>query len=785
MKATIRRKVLVAITILLLVALGITDLVWFIMIRPILTTQLQESQQQIGFRARDRVEEFIDAKIRGLIVHSQSAAFLTQNADLERLELIILLTQDKDIETIALLDIQGKEHLRLLRTGAIHTEVTDRSQSPSYLTTTSRYAKEYISDVRYVDNAPQLTIAVPISIPVTRQRLTDLSTEGQGATRRIGEILGVLEVVVRLDTLFEELTVLGTQQTGNVYVADRNGFVIAHSNTSFTNGNINFQHYPPIRQYMTILNDPNAESRGITQTKPLMEYTNEDNQQVLGTFVTVPKTGWAVVIQQPSSLALADLRKVTVFALFILFGGLLISAPITYFFMRKFTDPIRQLVVGAHNYGEGNLQYRVNIRTGDELSELGDAFTQMAINLDSSRLKLEQDKAIISGERNKLEVILSGMYDAVIAVDPDRRIILINTIAEELIGYTKSEAINQPIETLITLRDKDELIPPDTYCPTGLNTSEGVLWNKKNITMVGKNNSESYINIVVSQIEDGNTVGVGCIVTIHDITKEVKFEKMKLDFVSMAAHELRTPLTAIRGYADMLIDQAKQELTEDQFTQLLAINDSSEKLAGLIDNLLNVSKIERGTFTVVRDTLDLLVVAAECVQEIRQQAENKQLHLVFEKPTFDHAWVLADRIRISEVFANLLENAVNYTTPGGSIILSVREDTTTYRVTIADTGHGIPKDSLPHLFTKFYRVSGGLEQGSKGTGLGLYVSKSIIDMHQGTIWVESELGKGTTFSFSLAKATTAEIERVKSEQSSQDRHRLSAPGIIRNKNRLP
>jgi PAS domain S-box-containing protein len=352
---------------------------------------------------------------------------------------------------------------------------------------------------------------------------------------------------------------------------------------------------------------------------------------------------------------------------------------------------------------------------------------------------ITSEKQLLAVEKNKLEVAISGISDAIIAVDFNRKITIFNTSAENLTGFTKEESLGHSIEEIIRFFDKGKEITPQEYCPTPLNMTD--------IKLVGKNGKESSVNLLSGQIHQDQEVG--CVLTLHDITKEDALEAMKLDFVSMAAHELRTPLTSIRGYLSVFMEENSKNLNSEQNMLLGRINTAAQQLMALIENLLSVSKIERGVFGVSVQPLDWVTDVKEVVEVFKDRAEEKKQTLEFIPPTEAIPTIQADKLRINEVLSNLLANAIAYTPERGQISVSIESKDNFVTTHIKDNGVGIPPEALPHLFTKFFRISGKLEQGSKGTGLGLYISKSVVDMHKGKIWVDSILGHGSTFSFSI------------------------------------
>lgn len=415
---------------------------------------------------------------------------------------------------------------------------------------------------------------------------------------------------------------------------------------------------------------------------------------------------------------------------------------------RQIGKPIELLQKGAHMIGAGNLNYRLHIRTGDEIEDLGNSFNAMVGKLQEAFQKIEEDKSLISAERNKLEVALSGIADAVVAVDTDRNVILFNKAAEKLTGFSSRDALEKPIAELFNLFDGEVKLSPTEYCPIKTNSFEGIVFSRKDLKVVSKK-KEAFVNLIVGKIREGGVVNLGCILAFHDITQEKQLETMKLDFVSMAAHELRTPLTTLKGYLSVFTSENSQALDKEQNMFLARMNIAAAQLSTLIENLLSVARIERGKLNINLELVDLREITLDTINELRNRAEERKLTLTFSEPAKPLPKIHIDKIRIQEVLSNLLSNAISYTQPGGKVNVSFEQDGNNATVHIQDTGQGIPKEALPHLFTKFFRVSGALESGSKGTGLGLYISKAIIIMHHGKIWVESEFNKGSTFSFSL------------------------------------
>lgn len=381
-----------------------------------------------------------------------------------------------------------------------------------------------------------------------------------------------------------------------------------------------------------------------------------------------------------------------------------------------------------------------------ELEELNTQLQSEQIIIEN---QVEQRTLELKTERNKLAVTLASIVDGVIAVDLNRNIIIFNKAVEKLTGYKISEVLGKPIDQIIKIFDNVTELSPNTYSPISSASFEGIVYNKEGVKLIGLNGKEAFVNLVVGQIKEGKEANLGCILTLYDVSKEKQLEEMKLDFVSMAAHELRTPLTSIKGYMYIFLRDYRDSLNSQQITLLSRINISTQRLVSLVENLLNVTRIERGTLTISLSEIDWIDNTEEAISEIIDQAKDKKIELNFLKPKESPLDVTVDKSRINEVLLNLLANAISYTNSGGKVTVWIERKGNEIITHIQDNGQGIPKEALPYLFTKFFRVSGNLEQGSKGTGLGLFIAKSIVEMHKGKIWVNSQLGKGSTFSFSL------------------------------------
>lgn len=392
-------------------------------------------------------------------------------------------------------------------------------------------------------------------------------------------------------------------------------------------------------------------------------------------------------------------------------------------------------VISDDNVGE------IDLVTNDEIFEMASYSSRMVE-------KLKNDKTVINRERQKMDAVLSHIEDAVIALNRDFVIVLVNSAATKIIERTTTDLVGAKIDDVFTLLDRDDnklniyAIPDKNEQQIG----EHVDLVDKYVLKLSDKSKKVQIKMV--RLTD-DTEELAYILTIHDLSEFEQLEKMKLDFVSITAHELRTPITAIRGYLSIIESEALYKLSPEEQNFIKRTVVSSDELSSLIDNILNVSRIERGALKLKKEPVILEdLINAEILRQ-KNLADQKQIELFFVKPEKIIAPVRADKFWLSQVIMNLVSNAIKYTQTAGKVTIKLSDEDKFQWVHVVDNGEGIPAVALPHMFEKFFRVSGALEEGSKGTGLGLFISKSIIDAHGGIIKVVSKEGMGSTFSFSL------------------------------------
>lgn len=355
-------------------------------------------------------------------------------------------------------------------------------------------------------------------------------------------------------------------------------------------------------------------------------------------------------------------------------------------------------------------------------------------------------------QRQHTEAILYSLRDAVIVVDGSDRLLMANGPAARLFGFDPDSAQHKPLAETIgrTHGEFVELLRQSRRCRTEA--------TKRELEILQGDRPHIYETIISCVQTDDKVSGV--VAVLHDVTREKEVSQMKNDFVSHVSHELKTPLASIMAYSEMLADgEADDEETRKEFYSV--IQSQAQRLSRLIEDILNVSRIESGLIKVNKEHASLTILIEEQMQMICSYADDKNITVTGGKPiVYDQVYV--DKDMVSQVIINLLSNAVKYTPAGGhvSIGTEVNEAAGLVRVSVTDTGVGIPEDEVDRVFDKFYRVAANNKQ-AKGTGLGLNLVKQIVEkVHGGRVFVTSKVGVGSTFGFELPLATSQQAALV-------------------------
>lgn len=411
---------------------------------------------------------------------------------------------------------------------------------------------------------------------------------------------------------------------------------------------------------------------------------------------------------------------------------LILGTVLTYAVAIFISKPIKRMSKAARLIARGDFNGISFMRANDEIGELAAA-------MDHLSGEIKEKKARVDSEAAKLDMVLSGMLEGVIVTDKSGEIISMNPSLRKLFLIdTQSIAGKRPLEVIRNNSVQD--------------MADRILKQKERLAT-----QEITIAFPEEKILKVNAVPIissgeleGAILVFHDITELRRLEKVRQEFVANVSHELRTPISSIKGYAETLLEGAIDD--QDNARDFLnIIYQDSQRLAALIDDLLDLSKIESGKLKMVFLNYPANALIIKCAAVMENQAKAKAITIKLEIPD-NLAQIKVDETRFSQVMINLLDNAVKYTPEKGTVSISARPEGNYLQIDISDTGIGIPEQDIPRIFERFYRVDKVRSRELGGTGLGLSIVKHIVQAHGGQVWVKSEPGHGSTFSFTIPLA---------------------------------
>lgn len=372
---------------------------------------------------------------------------------------------------------------------------------------------------------------------------------------------------------------------------------------------------------------------------------------------------------------------------------------------------------------------QLSIKGEEELHKSQSALLNMLEDVEEERRKAEEEK-------NKTSAVITHLTDGLLVFDSQNNLSLINPQAKSLLQIKNDEVYNKSLDGLAASIDRFKPL----------------------LKILGKEIKEiSRQEIVI----EGFTLEVssaligpaknrtGSLIIIHDITREKGIERMKTEFVSIAAHQLRTPLSAIKWALSLLLDGDAGKLNTEQKNFLQKSYDSNERMLILINDLLDVARIEEGKYAYNLTPAKMEKLAQNAFSDCKGLAKTRKIKIIYKKPSVALPEIKMDAEKITIAMQNLIENAIKYTPAGGQVTIGLKYDINKIEFSVKDTGVGVSKMQQDRLFTKFFRASNVIRMETDGTGLGLFITKNIINAHGGKIWCESEENKGSTFSFSL------------------------------------
>lgn len=523
--------------------------------------------------------------------------------------------------------------------------------------------------------------------------------------------------VAVLDALAKRL---GPKAKCRVTIIDRQGKVLADSEKPRKNAQEMENH----------LNRPEVRAAADGNTGLNMRYSETLKMDML--YAALPirdKSAVIGIIRVAIPLGyvrniLLNIRKtVSVGAIFAIILAFILGTIVAGKTMR----PVNRMIYASRKFSEGDFSRRVAPGVDDEIGELADTFNKMAGDIEN---KIGQ----IRTQNQKLEGLFNSMAEGVIVIDRGRRLVSVNPTIERIFGISKKDIQGKIFLDAIRNNDIAKIV-------------EDVLSKGKAVSidleLVYPVRGAFEMNAV--PIFDGDKMG-GCLAVIHDITEIKRLETVRKDFIANISHELKTPLTSIKGFVETLLDGGLDD-RENNYQFLKIIQEHANRLDGLVSDLLILSHLESKEIALEKRPFDLKELTDGLIQGFKSQLMKKNIRISNELPA--GLRVTADRSKIDQVMTNLIDNAIKFNKESGLVRIFGDFSRGNTKIFIEDSGTGIPERDIPRIFERFYRVDKARSRDLGGTGLGLSIVKHIVELHGGTVGVESAEGLGSKFWFIL------------------------------------
>ncbi|MDR3707676.1 MAG: ATP-binding protein [Capsulimonadaceae bacterium] len=466
---------------------------------------------------------------------------------------------------------------------------------------------------------------------------------------------------------------------------------------------------------------------------------------------------WMVFEQRGASWALA----------FALLGAALLIGPLAAIRRHLWLADTRlmQARTAAERISQGHFD-RLPLDGDEELGGLASAFNSMRYVMAAREQALREETLALTVVNHRMEAILDATDDGLALLDAAGYIIVVNRRFCEMLAMRRDDLVLHRVDD-IQATVEDRFAQPEKMLRAltpNIDPAAGV--SEDTIEVRG---GSSFLQLYTAPVRDDNREISGQIIALHDITRERELDKMKNEFISVVSHELRTPLTSIKGYTDILLSGQAGDINEIQKEFLGILQGSATRLGNLINDILDISRIESGRLEVKQDAVDYSRIVGDTLRLMKAAADEKDIMLDASLP---EVWptVRGDADKIGQILTNLLSNAIKYTPSGGFVKLLIEVNGEAGITTcVADSGIGISQEDQKKLFQKFFRADNSLTREAGGTGLGLVIVKTMVELLGGSIWLDSDTGRGSKFYFTLPLYNEAAQAAISSEtsQSSQ------------------
>ena len=694
-----------------------------------------------------------------------------------RFDFIRLQRQVQAITEVSLLDSTGREQLRISRLAMdVAGSRADFSNDPRFKE--ARAGRVYYGPVYFrKESEPYMTLAVAGS----------------------GQDGGVIAVDVNLKFIWDVVSQIKIGRAGQAFVVDGQGALIAHPDISLVLQKTNLSGLDHVK---AALGGPASAPAQVSTAH------NFRGEQVLTANATIRPLGWTVFVEQPLGEALEPVRASATRTSLLLLLGMALSVVASLFLARRMVRPIRALQAGAERVGAGELGERIDVRTGDELQALAEQFNSMAARLQESYANLEQKVdartrdltealetqtatahilRVISSSPTNLQPVfdaitesavrLSGsMYGAAVRVE-DGLVHYVgaygqsaDVLAEIRRHYPRR--LDEEGPALRALRER-RVVQTQDYeteadIPSWVREASRRHGFRSGLWVPMLRGDEAIGALLVTRSEPGpfldkqvellRTFADQAVIAIENVrlfqelrekTEQLEIaDRHKSEFLANMSHELRTPLNAIIGFSEVLLERMFGELNDKQQEYLEDVLSSGRHLLSLINDILDLSKIEAGRMELDLGQFDLPLALDNALTLVKERAARHGIGVTLEVGAGVGSMV-GDERKFKQVLLNLLSNAVKFTPEGGRVVVRAERADHTVEVSVADTGIGIAAEDQEAIFEEFRQVGTDYARKREGTGLGLALARRFVELHGGRIWVKSAEGQGSTFTFTL------------------------------------
>jgi signal transduction histidine kinase len=736
---------------------------------------LSSLQRDKALNAAARIEDFIrqiELQVENAAMHQLGA----DGADHRRLEFIKLIKLVQAVTDIAYIDANGREQLLESRLG-IGTvgSGADRSAEPAF-----RLARE------------KQTWFGPVSFRKETEPYMQIAVRS-----RAGGPVTVADV--NLKFIWDVVTRIKIGKKGKAFVVDETGHLVADPDIGLVLRKTDLSKLPHVQF---------ALSKGADDSRALVA-TGLGGEEVLTAYASIAGLGWKVFVEQPVSEVYATLDAAILRTAGLLVAGLLISALVAIWLARGLVHPIRTMQESAARIGAGDLEQRIEVRSGDELEALAEQFNQMTAQLRESYAGLERKVEERTRELRRSLDHQTAISEVlrVISASPTNVQPVVEAVAERAARLCEAEFAGvllregEMLHATAGWSRRDGKIPiPEVPVSRTYITGRAVLDRRTvhvedvlavmdlefpdarenqgrvgfrtfaAVPMIQEETAVGAISIWRDEVRPFTTEELNlletfasqAVIAIQNVKlfreiqeKSAQLEianKHKSDFLANMSHELRTPLNAIIGFSEVLLEKMFGEVNDKQLDYLKDIHSSGKHLLSLINDILDLSKIEAGRMELDLAEFDLPAALQNAMTLVKERAQRNGIELSVEVDPSLTA-VSADERKFKQILLNLLSNAVKFTPPGGKVGVHARRLAGAVEVSVADTGIGIAPADQASVFEEFKQVGRDYTRKAEGTGLGLALTRRFVELHGGSIRLASEPGKGSTFTFTIPVQT--------------------------------